>query len=168
VSTTVVEPERTDDPFAALWLQVGYHMVGALGHRFDNQFTTVDRRLVQLERGQAVLTERVDDLTERMDGLTTRMDVLTVRVDGLTTRMDKVEQRLDKVEQRLDKVEVRLENLEHGQIELRDRVDRLENATLRGFERIEVKLDALRGLILRSEQLAAPPPPVPRPRPKGR
>lgn len=145
--STLVESERTDDAFADLWLQVGYHMVGALGHRFDGQFTTLDQRLGQVERGQAVLTERVD---------------------GLTVRMDRVEQRMNRVEQRLDKVEHRLENLESGQAELRDRLDRLEYATLRGFERIEVKLDALRGMILRSEEQAPPPRPVPRPRAKGR
>jgi Chromosome segregation ATPases len=175
MSTAVVDPGQTEDAFAALWLQVGYVMVGALSHRFDDRFKEVDQRLEAVERGQAVLTERVDVLTERVDVLTERVDVLTERVDGLTVRMDKVEQRLDKVEQRLDKVEqrldkveVRLENLEHGQTEIRDRLDRLENATMRGFERIEVALESLRGLVLSSERNAPPPPPVPRPRQKGR
>jgi hypothetical protein len=61
-----------------------------------------------------------------------------------------------------------IENVEYSLTNLRDQGDRLANATLRGFERLEVTLEAMRGLILRSEQLAPPPPPVPKPRAKGR
>ncbi|HEX5995771.1 MAG TPA: hypothetical protein VFY84_11570 [Jiangellales bacterium] len=131
MSTAVIGfDSQAADGFDAMWLQVGYHMVGALGHRFDEKFDIIDHRLGAVERGQVALTER----------------------------MDKVEVRLDGVEQRLDGVERRLGTVEHGQVDLRGQVERLERATMRGFDRIEANLESLRGLILRDERR----PPSPR------
>jgi chromosome segregation ATPase len=175
VNTAVVDPERVDEAFSDLWLRVGYHMVGALGHRFDDDVRTTQQRLARVEQSQVVLAERVDGLTvrldkvelrldtveQRLDKVEQRLDKVEQRLDKVEQRLDKVEQRLDKVEQRLDKVEQRLEKLEHGQRELSDRVGRLEISMLRGFDRIEASLDVLRGLVLRSEQPTAPPAPRP-------
>ena len=134
MSTVVESPVAADDAFATMWLQVGYHMVGALDHRFSGKSSSVDRRLENLERGQVALTERMD---------------------GVEQRLDRVEVRLDRVEVRLEGVEVRLEGVEH-------RLGALENTTRRGFDRIEASLESLRGLIKQDELGDPPSPPFPR------
>jgi hypothetical protein len=86
--------------------------------RMDARFDQFDAKLdTRIDGVETRLTERIDGvearLTERIDGVETR---LTERIDGVETRLT----------ERIDGVETRLTAVEHGLVDVKIAIARLE------------------------------------------